>query len=377
MTTSRMRNVPSVRMKTNCDLVPNWNKVIFNWLGVRAIYTYQDLKTMQSWPLERKIRVTQLRIMEWYEHFQGNVFVSFSGGVDSTVLLDLARRAYPDIKAVFVNTTMEFPEIVQFVKRFENVDILHPKLNYSQVIQKYGYPVISKEVSNYIHWMKTYKECMEAYKNGVHLKSAEWLRTNFSAIPFSFMKCMFGFSRQRAEEFLRTGQMPKSKYCIPKQWQYLIDAPFKISDSCCYHLKKAPIRKYLREAGRTGIVGTLAEESILRRQKWLEQGCNAFHAAEPKSAPLSFWTAQDILQYLKLTKTPYCSLYGDIMEVQDGKLAFSGYQRTGCAGCLYGCHLEKEPNRVQRLKITHPSIYRYLFNKLDYAAVCDYIGIPY
>ncbi|MCI8980176.1 MAG: phosphoadenosine phosphosulfate reductase family protein [Clostridia bacterium] len=60
---------------------------------------------------------------------------------------------------------------------------------------------------------------------------------------------------------------------------------------------------------------------------------------EPKSMPLSFWTAQDILKYIKITGIPYCSLYGDIIEKEEGKLVFSGYQRTGCAGCLYGCHL--------------------------------------
>ena len=114
------------------------------------IYTYKDLQIMQSWSLERKVWVTQLRIMEWYKHFNGKVKVSFSGGVDSLVLLDLARRIYPEIGAVFVNTTMEYPEIVRFVKGFDNVDIITPKISYTNVIEKYGYPVISKEVSNYL-----------------------------------------------------------------------------------------------------------------------------------------------------------------------------------------------------------------------------------
>ena len=56
---------------------------------------------MQGWSLERKIRVTQTRILEWYMRYDGQVFISFSGGKDSTVLLDLARRVYPDIPAVY------------------------------------------------------------------------------------------------------------------------------------------------------------------------------------------------------------------------------------------------------------------------------------
>ena len=76
---------------------------------------------MQSWPLERKIQVTQTRIIEWYQQFDGQVYVSFSGGKDSTVLLDIARRIYPDIEAVFINTGLEYPEVRQFALSKENV----------------------------------------------------------------------------------------------------------------------------------------------------------------------------------------------------------------------------------------------------------------
>ncbi len=321
--------------------------------------------------------MTQTRIIEWYKHYNGKVAVSFSGGVDSTVLLDLVRRVYPDMEAVFVNTTMEFPEIVKFVKSFDNVTILKPKMNYKSVIEKYGYPVISKEISNYIHRMRSNTECMEAYKNQIHTKSAEWLRENLEAIPFSFLKCMLGLSKERHQELRETGVLRRSKFAIPSDWYYLIEAPFEISDRCCYHLKKAPVKKYCNQTGIKMIVGTLAEESMLRKQVWLKQGCNAFDAVEPKSTPLSFWTNQDILKYLMLTKIPYCSLYGDIVCGLDGKYQFTGYQRTGCAGCLYGCHLEAEPNRMQRLKVTHPKLYKYFFERLNYDLVCDCLGIPY
>lgn len=68
------------------------------------------------------------------------MYVSFSGGKDSTVLLDLVRSEYPNVKAVFVDTGLEYPEIRSFVKTFDNVEILKPKKNFKQVIQEYGYP---------------------------------------------------------------------------------------------------------------------------------------------------------------------------------------------------------------------------------------------
>lgn len=38
-------------------------------------YTNEDLKTMQSWPLERKIQVTQTRIIEFIKKFDDKVYV--------------------------------------------------------------------------------------------------------------------------------------------------------------------------------------------------------------------------------------------------------------------------------------------------------------
>ena len=101
-------------------------------------YTRQDLSVMQAWPLKRKIRVTQAKIIEWYHHYGGKVAVSFSGGKDSTVLLDLARRAFPDIPAVFVDTGLEYPEIREFVKTVPNVTWLRPEMPFSKVIPQRG-----------------------------------------------------------------------------------------------------------------------------------------------------------------------------------------------------------------------------------------------
>lgn len=102
--------------------------------------------------------MTVERIRGWYEHYNGNVAVSFSGGKDSVVLLDIARNHWMcgyDIKAVFVDTGLEYPEIRKFVKTFDNVEIIRPKMNFVEVIKKYGYPIISKEISMILYYARS------------------------------------------------------------------------------------------------------------------------------------------------------------------------------------------------------------------------------
>lgn len=321
--------------------------------------SYEDLKALQSEPLDRKIQITLTRIIEWYQHYNGQVYISFSGGKDSTVLLDIARKMYPDIEAVFVNTGLEYPEIVDFVKTKENVTILKPKINFKDVIEKYGYPIISKEVSWAVKW---------ARKPGT--KSCDYFMERFNGNVIS-----------------NNGE--KSRYNMEK-WKYLIDAPFEIDSSCCDIMKKKPLKHYASETGKKTIIGTMAEESRLRVSKWLQEGCNAFDGKEPKSKPMSFWTEQDVLHYLKLSGIPYCSVYGEIVPKSEflGQLAFddvptdlitTGCSRTGCMFCGFGAHLEKEPNRFQRMKETHPKIYDYCMREsgLGMAKVLDFINVKY
>ena len=97
---------------------------------------------MQSWSLDKKIQVTTARIIEWYGHYNGLVYVAFSGGKDSTVLLDLVRKIYPDVPAVFCDTGLEFPEVRQFAMNTENVVVLRPEMNFRKVIETYGYPIV-------------------------------------------------------------------------------------------------------------------------------------------------------------------------------------------------------------------------------------------
>ena len=143
----------------------------------------------------------------------------------------------------------------------------------------------------------------------------------------------------------------------------------------CY--EKTPVHQYHKDTGKVPIIGTMAEESRLRQEQYLRQGCNGFNNKIPTSTPMAFWTEQDVLQYLYETKTPYASVYGEIKVDQKGKYYTTGCQRTGCMFCGFGCHLEKYPNRFQRLAKTHPKQYDYIINKLGFGEVLDFIGVEY
>lgn len=309
-------------------------------------HTRDDLRIMQGWSLERKIQVSQTRILEWYLKHGGKVFVSFSGGKDSTVLLDLARRVMPDIPAVYVDTGLEYPELRSFVQTKENVIWLRPKYPFFQIIERYGYPVISKEVSNVIYGARKGQPYRLARLNGTLLDK-------------NGNKSIFN--------------------C--ENYHYLLDAPFEISDKCCYHMKKAPIHKFERQTGRFAILGTMACESKLRLQSWLKAGCNGFESSRPISQPLAFWLEQDILQYLKNTGLSYAPIYGEIVETERKKgspiLTTTGVARSGCMFCMYGIHLDPEPNRFQRMAVTHPKQYDYCIHSLGCGKVMDFIGVPY
>lgn len=314
-------------------------------------HTKERLRELQALPFERKIGFTAARITEWYNHYNGQVYVSFSGGKDSTVLLHIARTLFPEIKAVFIDTGLEYPEIREFVKTFDNVDWIKPKMVFTEVIRKYGYPVIGKEVAGYVDLAR---------------KGNLWAR-----IHLGFDNGVYVTKKGRKIKPNEGGKYDKSK------WRFLMDAPFKISDRCCGIMKKGPAKEYSRRTKTYPMIATMTEESLLREKSWIQHGCNAFDLKDPHSNPMSFWTEQDVLRYIKLMGLKIASVYGDIVEMPDGKLSTTGCQRTGCVFCLFGIKSDRKPNRIQRLAVTHPALWNYCVFKLGLKDVMEYIGEPY
>lgn len=289
----------------------------------------QEINARIALPLDVKIKMTLLKIKQYYEHFNGDIYISFSGGKDSTVLLDLVRKNYPNIKAVFVDTGLEYPEIRNFVKTFENVEWLKPKYTFLDVIQKNGYPIISKEVAQKINDIQTTKS--DKLKN----------------------KRLYGDNKGNGK--------------LSEKWKYLINADFKISHKCCYFLKKSPVKSFENKTGLHPITGIMATESSLRFTSYVKNGCNSFEGKRPMSTPLAFWTENDIWEYIKLNNIKISEIYS------------KGYKRTGCMFCCFGVHLENlnGENRFTLMQKTHPKQYDYCINKLGIGKILDFIKVNY
>ena len=167
-----------------------------------------------------------------------------------------------------------------------------------------------------------------------------------------------------------------SKRYDKSKYEFMLSAPFDVSDRCCNVMKKAPLHAYAKKTGRKPMTAQMADESELRKSNWIKYGCNGFNMKSPISNPLSFWLEQDILKYIKEENLPICSVYGKVvidyeaMGEMDGQVMFdefsanlkyktTGCKRTGCMLCGFGCHMNDD-TRFLQLKETHPKMYNLL-----------------
>lgn len=302
------------------------------------------LTERRALPLDAKIEMSLARIHDWHEAWDGAVSVSYSGGKDSSVLLWLVRQLYSDVPAVFCHTGLEYPEVVRLVMDTPNHLILRPKMRFSEVITKYGWPIASKKIARGISVLRN---------------------------PTDKNKNVYRLYDQGINRFGRQVNGRRVSQC----WRFLVNAPFSVSDKCCAVMKKEPMRRYRCETGRVPFVGLLATDSKEREISYLKSGCNAYDCKDPKSTPMAFWTEQDVLECIQRFNIPLASVYGDIVQNTDGKLHTTQLSRTGCVFCAFGIHMDLragDNTRFEMLKNSHPRLWDYVMNRLGLENVLRY-----
>lgn len=273
-----------------------------------------DLQQMQSLPLEAKIIMTEQRIRAWVDAW----------------------------------------------KRYEIVN---------KKTRRKRYVTDTEEPTEKGHWIK--KEVKkggvitvrEKMRKGTKLKANEYISKDVAQCIYELQvarnnksKCEKSYRMKKLDGTLRKKNGELSQFNMP-QWKFLLYAPFRISHMCCDESKKKPAKKYEKESGNMPIIGTMAEESRNRESKWLNTGCNAFELDRPTSQPLSFWTEQDILQYIATRGIRIAEAYGEV-EYDGKKYKTTKTDRTGCVFCLFGITRDKE--RIARLQINDPQLADYV-----------------
>lgn len=277
----------------------------------------KELHERQGWSLSHKIDHALFTIETFISRTNGQCYVAFSGGKDSSVLLDLVRIIDKTIPAVFVNTGNEYPDIIKFVRHLRddngyNIIELHPKMTPRQVWAKYGFPLVSKSCSQGLYEID-------------HARDREKVLLRMRT------------SREKGGSFGIIGE----------RWEWLMDEKFKVSHLCCKILKKDPSKNYSLETGRHPIIGTMASESRMRAMEYVKSGgCNSFgeQGEKIKSTPLAIWMYEDIWGYIRERNLEICNVY------------YKGCKRTGCVGCGFGCY-NKEDERFRILYQLYPKYY--------------------
>ena len=289
------------------------------------------LAQRQSLPMSCKAIFSTKRINAFYDHYEGQVVVGFSGGKDSRVVLDLVRKLHPDVRGVFSDTGLEYPEIRAFVKTFEDIDWIKPVKTFKQVISEFGVPILSKQIARALEDLQN---PTEKNKNIRNLYLTGKTRDGRNAPRFK----------------------------LAKKYYLLIDAPFRISAKCCAYLKEKPLEQYAATNKVQFITGLMAADSERRRGVYLQNGGCVTFGKKGNLWALGIWTEADVWEYIKKTACSYCCIYD------------KGEARTGCIFCGFGLMFETESeNRFTRLKKLHPKLYDYCMEELGMKVVLEWV----
>lgn len=279
------------------------------------------------------------RIRRHYNETDGNIFLGFSGGKDSTVLAHLIMMADlpTNIPFVFVNTGIEMDATLKFVKEFEydNIVMVKPRKPFAQILKEYGKPAISKLKS----------EALSTYQKDVEnpLKTARGRQ-------------MITGIRERGGELIPGS---RNSYKLANKHMHFIhpDTEIKFANKCCQYMKKYPFKDFAKENNMSGAYsGVRVAEGGTRAMAY--KTCTVVKMNGDKkyitSMPIYDWTNEIVEEFIEYFNIKLSDAY----EVY-------GCKRTGCCACPYSSNLKEELEML------------YVYEPLKYKAIMKWMKDVY
>lgn len=336
--------------------------------------TIAEFQQKQSLPYEAKIAHAEKRAWEFYDKVTGefdmNVHISV-GGFDSITLLVFLRSIGIKVPAISVSILEDKGN--QEIHKQLDVKAIVPYMSKTEVLNKLGFPVISKAKANKIAYLLNEdadkQTFIHAIMTGDMGEQGKFQHSNKIKLPDKWLK-LFGGNYQ--------DHRPDLKCSVP-------DPGFKVSSKCCYYMKEKPCDDWAKEHNSVPYLGLMASEGGQREMGLMKNGCNYYGKSTIRSCPFATFSRQDILQLAIDLKVPVPRAYGTIERKPDGTLYTTRAQRTGCSMCGFGIHIEKRPHRFDRLREDNPDEWRYwMYNCVTdetgtygWGRVLDYLGIEW
>lgn len=335
-------------------------------------YTKKELVEMWKRPVERQYSIAMTKIFQAIKETNGEIALTFSGGKDSSLLLDMYCEVVKDtpykdkpISVYFANTTNETSNMLTFISEFIpwleekygvviNFHEVRPKKGVAWVkfILENGIPLISKAQSKSIRMAKRDMRRVGCdYETVVRLAKPD----------VQCVKELFNMGFSKSGVLSLTGWVSKRKefgemFKISRKWLPMLKCEVDITDQCCSVIKEGPLNEFTKTSMMTG---EQAAESSTRETKYLQTGCNVrMPDGSYHSKPLGPMTSDGVLFALQYRQTPICADYGEIVY-EDGHYRCTKANRTGCALCGFGCQYDTE--RFVRLQETEPAKVKFAF----------------
>lgn len=315
-----------------------------------------EFRQRQSLPYEAKLIHAEKTAQEFYSRVD-NCHISV-GGLDSITLLLFLRAVGINVPAISVSVLED--KSIQSIHKKLGVQRLNPCKSKVEVIHEFGFPVISKQIAGKIEFLQNPSEDNQTVRHAIITgdtgKQGGYRKGTRMKLPDKWLQLFAGKEN-------------------PQYGTAYKEAPFKVSNKCCYYLKEKPCADYAREHNSFPYLGLMASEGGQREMALVKHGCNYYGKTTTRSAPFAIFDRQDLLKLAIELEVPVPEIYGEIKKRPDGTLYTTKAQRTGCSMCGFGVHLEKRPHRFDMLRDRNEKEWAFWMYDIGWGAVLTYLGI--